>query len=84
MIYEAKYCVLDDTSLTVNDIIDNIVYIRLCYSVENALCNTGLLTLVSPVYVKNMSSLLKLIHGTLERDMDDNSTTVPDKTDIIK
>ena len=50
---------LENMSVKVIDIVDNINYIRLYYPQDDALRNKGSLTLVSPKYIKHMLQILK-------------------------
>ena len=55
MIYESKRLMLDDTSATVLDIVDNTDHIRLYYPTDDALRNKGSLILVPPKYIAHLS-----------------------------
>ena len=52
-IYEGKHQMLGNMTCTVNDIIDNEVFIMLYYSVDDSLRNEGLITLYYP-YMSGM------------------------------
>ena len=65
-------------------IIDNEVYIGLYYPVDDTLRNERSLTLVSPIYVKHMSEILKLIFFTLKIWIEENDASVPDKVEVVK
>ena len=82
--YKSKWKILDDMTVNILDVADNLQYIRMYYPVDDAMRNRGNLTLISPIFVKWLSLLLSLIHKTLEDYVDENNDLIPSKKDIIK
>ena len=74
---------LENMSVKVIDIVDNISYIRLYYPQDDALRNTGSLTLVSPKYIKHVSQILKVVNSSITCCVDCCVSGIPDKTDVI-
>ena len=83
MIYESKHAMLENMSVRVIDIVNNINYIRLYYPQDDALRNKGLLTLVAPLYIKHMSQILKLAYSSIACCTECCSSGIPDKNDVI-
>jgi hypothetical protein len=84
ILHDGKLNMLDDMIVMVDDIIDDIPYIRRYYPLDDALRNKGSLTLVSPKFVREFSSLLKLIDLTLEPCINDDKISIPDKKMVIE
>ena len=84
IVHDGKLNMLDDMIVMVDDIIDDIPYIRRYYPLDDALRNKGSLTLVSPKFVMEFSSLLKLIDLTLEPCINDDKIAIPDKKMVIE
>ena len=65
MIYESKHTMLENMSVKVIDIVDNINYVRMYYPQDDALRNKGSLTLVLPKYIKHMSQIMKVANSSI-------------------
>ena len=74
---------LDDTSATVLDIIDNTDHIRLYYPTDDALHTNGSFTLVPHKYITHLPRMLKVTNSSIACCLECYSSGIPDKLDIV-
>ena len=82
--YELMWKVLDDMTVNILDVADNLQYIRIYYPADGVMRNRGNLTLISPICIKSLSLLLSLTHKTLQDFVEENYNLMPSKKYILK
>ena len=79
-----KELVVNNLSVTIEDVVHNQHYVQMYYPVNEVVRNRGNLTLVDPKYIKFFSNILTDIKKIMEGIDSMNNEEIPDKAVIVK